>query len=232
MSQLSVRFGLNVALILAMGVAFLGCAKDDVEEARKRMAREAAGKPPTDNAPAPGAADPNPHAGMPAAGAVPTATDVPTDGAPVPLKQTGLGSGVELKRELAKLANPQQAAQFETAFRLTFTSDMQKRDYRQAQQILDTLLQAQPRFAPAYRTLAYAEFNMNPTDPSVSMQHYEKAVELDPNYGEAHYAIAFMCAATGEKEKGVGHYKRAMELGVVDERSIGTRFYADELTPH
>ena len=41
-----------------------------------------------------------------------------------------------------------------------------------------------------------------------------------------------MCAATGELDKGIGHYKKAMALGVQDERNIGTRFYADHLMPH
>jgi tetratricopeptide (TPR) repeat protein len=214
MMHSSLRRGLHAALVCSLGAGLASCAKDDVEEARKRMGREAATPPPASTAPAPGA---SPHGGMPPGGAPPMATNVPTDGALVPLKQSGLGSAVELKRELAKLGNEQQAAQFETAFRLTFTADPQKRDYRQAQQILEPLLQAQPRFAPAYRTLAYAEFNMNPTDPGLSLQHYEKAVELDPNYGEAHYAIAFMCAATGELDKGIGHYKKAMALGVQDE---------------
>jgi Tfp pilus assembly protein PilF len=70
---------------------------------------------------------------------------------------------------------------------------------------------------------------MNPMEPTTSIGEYEKAVELDPSYGEAHYAIAFMCAATGERQKGVDHYRKAIALGIADERNIGQRFYSDLL---
>jgi hypothetical protein len=93
------------------------------------------------------------------------------------------------------------------------------------------VLAASPNFAPAYRTLAYVEFNLDPSNAELPLEHYGKAVELAPEYGEAHYAIAFMCAATGDRGRGVEHYKRAMALGVPDERGIGQRFYADLLKP-
>jgi tetratricopeptide (TPR) repeat protein len=210
-----------------------GCSKDDVDAAREKMAREKS-TPTPDQAPA------SPHGSMGDAGSAPGApmagapnmgSNGPNDGNAVPLKLTGLGSAAELNREMAKLTDKVQAAHFESAFRLTFSSDMSKRDYQQAEELVQALIAAQPRFAPAYRTLAYAEFNLNPSETAVSMQHYEKAVELEPEYGEAHYAIAFMCAATGEREKGVEHYKKAMALGVVDERNIGERFYKDLLQP-
>ena len=32
---------------------------------------------------------------------------------------------------------------------------------------------SQPKFAPAYRTLGYAEFNLNPAEPTASIGDYE-----------------------------------------------------------
>ena len=169
----------------------------------------------------------NPHEGTTAAPRV--GSSGPTDGAEIPLKLTGLGSAAELKREAAKLQDARAAAHFEQAYRLTFTSDPTKRDYHTAEQLLASVVETHPNFAPAYRTLGYAKFNLNPMDPSASLQDYEKAAQLDPSYGEAHYAIAFMCAATGDREKGVDHYRKAMALGVEDERNIGKQFYEDLL---
>ncbi len=172
--------------------------------------------------------DAAPQAGRPGAGAA----SVPTDGHAVPLKQTGLGSASELQRELRKLSNATAAATFETAFRQTFTTDKSQRDYATARIALADFIMANPTFAPAYRTLAYAEFNLNPADPAASLAEYDKAVALEPEYGEAHYAIAFMCAATGEREKGAAHFRKAMQLGVPDERNIGANFYADVIQTH
>jgi hypothetical protein len=53
---------------------------------------------------------------------------------------------------------------------------------------------------------------------------YERAVELDPDYGEAHYALAFMLGPT-DRERGAVHFARAMELGIDDERNLRERFF-------
>lgn len=156
-------------------------------------------------------------------------SNAPTDGNAIPLKQSGVGGATELQREKAALPDAAGANDFERAFRLTFTTDRTQRDYSTARELLLALIQKQPRFAGAYRTLGYAEFSLNPGDVGLALQHYNKAVELHPNYGEAHYAIAFMHAATENRQEGLQHYRKAMELGVADERHIGERFYGDLL---
>jgi hypothetical protein len=53
---------------------------------------------------------------------------------------------------------------------------------------------------------------------------YRKAVALDPDYGEAHYALSFMLTQFDMAE-GRTHFERAMALGVPDERDLGGKFY-------
>jgi hypothetical protein len=220
-SAIRPRFaGLSGAVV---ALALLGgCGKDGGEEARQRGAEHGA-----DAGATPPGSTPSPHGGSP-----PAAGTVATDGNTLPLKQTGVGSAAELQRELPKLADAAAATTFERAFRLTFSADPARRDYSAARTLLDDFVIAHPHFAPAYRTLAYVEFNLSPTDTQRPLEYYGKAVNLEPDYGEAHYAIAFMCAATGDRTKGVEHYRKAMALGVPDERNIGERFYADLLTPN
>lgn len=215
--------GAFAAIVLAFAV--VGCGKDDAEEQRQRMAASedphhggATAMPPSSS----------PHAGAPMGMNAPAGPD---DGQPVPLKQTGIGSAAELQRELPHLGDAEAAAKFDSAFRLTFSSDPTKRDFVIARRMLNEILAKHSNFAPAYRALAYAQFNIDPSDTRTALENYDKAVELAPAYGEAHYAIAFMCAATGDRTKGVQHYNKAMALGVPDERGIGQRFYADLLAP-
>jgi hypothetical protein len=239
----------GAALVAGQACLYAGCAKDDVEEARKKMSAQGGAQAPGAGQEAGGdmahggGSAPGEPTGMPPGhppmggggmgggmGRGPMmGSSGPTDGNAVPLKLTGLGSAAELQRELAKLTDKQAAAHFEQAFRLTFCSDATKRDYAGAASLLEPLLATHPKFAPAYRTRGYARFNLNPTQPGESIADYEKAVQLDPKYGEAHYAIAFMCAATGERDKGVEAYRKSMALGVADERNIGESFYSDLL---
>jgi tetratricopeptide (TPR) repeat protein len=218
----------NGFLAVAVIAALAGCAKKDADQAKPPTVSEGSGALPPGHPPvmnSPGAGAMGAHPGM-------AGLDVATDGNAIPLKKTGLGSANELQRELKKLPNAAAAATFETAFRQTFTTEKALRDYATARTALAAFITANPKFAPAYRTLAYADFNLNPADPAASLAEYDKAVALDPEYGEAHYAIAFMCAATGERDKGIAHFRAAMKLGVQDERNIGPNFYSDMMQAH
>jgi Tfp pilus assembly protein PilF len=79
-----------------------------------------------------------------------------------------------------------------------------------------------PGFAPGYRVLGYAYLNTG--KQSQALNAYRKAVDIDPNYGEAHYALAFMYAM-GDLAAGTEHFRKAMDLGIPDERDLGSRFY-------
>jgi tetratricopeptide (TPR) repeat protein len=152
-------------------------------------------------------------------------SSAPTDDNALPLKLEGLNSLVELKEGMTATDNTEARAAFETGYRKTFTADADKRDYAGAAQDLNHAIELDPNYAEAYRALGYAKFNMG-FNVDGALQDYMKAVEIKPDYGEAHYALAFMYAM-GDRTKGAEHYKKAMELGVPDERDLGSRFYAE-----
>lgn len=189
------------------------------------------GQPPAAGQPADPHAGADPHSGLdPHAGmGMGMQTPGPTDGEAVPLKLTGVGSAAELQREKAKLTDEAARLDFERAFRLTFTTERSLRDYARAHDLLQPILQAHSDFPGAHRTLGYVVFSLDPTRMDDALRHYNRAVELEPDYGEAHYAIAFMHAAREDRSEGLQHYKKAMELGVPDERNIGENFYGDLL---
>jgi hypothetical protein len=154
--------------------------------------------------------------------AAPAPTESETEGS-FPLKLTGIGSKAELDRALAKIDDPAVKAQFEHGFRGCFTNDRSARAYADAVPAMESVLARMPDFAPAYRVLAYATFNLD-FDMVGSTRYYEKAVAADPTYGEAHYALSFMLTQS-DLERGRQHFERAMELGVPDERDLAGQFY-------
>jgi tetratricopeptide (TPR) repeat protein len=199
--------------VLLLGVVCLGagCGGGKLSD-DKAEGELPAGHPPLDG---------SGRAGGPMAGAL--GDDGPTDDHPLPLKLTGLNSLEELERALAATDVEEARGPFEAGYRMTFTADPAKRNYPGAVRELEQVLVLDPDYAEAYRALGYAKFNMG-FDVNAAMENYTKAVELDPEYGEAHYALAFLYAM-GDRGKGQGHFEKAMELGVPDERNLGPRFY-------
>jgi hypothetical protein len=145
------------------------------------------------------------------------------------LKAKGPGSVAELERVQKAFSSPKDKERFAKAFTLVFARDRSARDPRAAKQILKDLLQAHPKVAALYRVLGYAHVD-DGFDAEKAIQMYKTAVELDPEYGEAHYALAFMFGMK-DPSKGKAHFRKAMELGVPDGRSIGHRFYPAEDAP-
>lgn len=166
----------------------------------------------------PSGSHPGPGSSSPSAVAVEIET-----GVPIPLKMTGIGSKQELDHALAGLDDPQARARFEEGFRLCFSNDRSLRRFVDAVPAMEEVLAKKPGFAPAYRVLAYAHFNIN-FDMEKATDYYEKAVATDPNYGEAHYALAFMLTQSDTSRARV-HFDRAMALGVPDERNLKEQFF-------
>ena len=131
----------------------------------------------------------------------------------------------ELARALAKLDDAGAREQFETAFRLTFATSRDARDYRRAGATFEQIIVEHPDLAEAYRGQAYAVFNTTMSVPE-TIALYERAIELDPDYGEAHYALSFMLG-NSDPERGAVHFNRAMALGIPDGRNLRERFFKD-----
>jgi hypothetical protein len=178
----------------------------------------------------------DPHAGMtmpggadPHAGMTMTKPGVPNPHAPQgppgsrALKPQGIGSEAEMAKALAKLPDPALKARFEEGFRACFTSMQVERDYMLAEKAANEVLGKVPGFAPAYRVLAYAKLN-NGFDMEGSTELYRKAIAADPEYGEAHYGLAFMLTQM-DPVAGRRHLEKAMQLGIPDERDLRSRFY-------
>ena len=140
------------------------------------------------------------------------------DDHPVPLKKKGLGSADELAGALKRIEGNEQKKQFETGFRLTFSADRSKRDIEGARKAFHEVLKAQPGAAEAYRGLAYVAlsdgFNMKECE-----KHYLRALELKPDYGVVHYALAFFYLGS-DQSKGSEHLKKALELKIPDEQGL------------
>ena len=146
----------------------------------------------------------------------------PTDADALPLKRTGLSSAAEMARDRARLDTPALQESYERAFRLAFATKMALRDYPESARLIATVVAERPEYAPAYRVLGYAKFNMDRGTDALAA--YQRAIALDPNYGEAHYALAFLLAM-GDRAVGREHFRKAMDLGIPDERNLGGQFY-------
>jgi hypothetical protein len=148
-----------------------------------------------------------------------------------PLVMKGPRSVAELNDRLAKEADESVRKRLAKAFRLTFTTagDRQKRrtDALAAGQLL-TGLDTGSAGATAQRIMAYVAIRGG-LGFKKSQGHYAKSVELDPNYGAAHYGLAFSLLfppVTAEtRARGRQHFDRAMALGVEDSNKIRRHFY-------
>jgi len=142
-----------------------------------------------------------------------------------PLPLEGAGSIAELRTRLAKIKDTSKHAVLEDAFRKVFTIDRGNRDNPGAEATL-TPLAKDPDAAVAAlaeRTLGLVRVNSG-FDQEGAKARYARAIELDPEYGEAHYAMAFMLAM-GDRTQGKVHFDKAMSLGVPDNRGLREQFY-------
>jgi len=192
--------------ILALALA--GCGGKVSESKQDEAAQLPEGHPPVSGEVAPGSR---------------LGSDGPTDDHALPLKESGLNSREELDRALAATDNTEARAAMESGYRKTFTANSELRDYPGAIEDLTRAIELDPNYAEAHRALGYARFNLG-FNVDAADSEYQKAVELKPDYGEAHYALAFLYAMS-DLDRGAEHYKKAMALGVEDERNLGERFY-------
>jgi hypothetical protein len=146
---------------------------------------------------------------------------------PMPLALEGAGSVAELKARLAKVKDETKHAAFDEAFRKVFTVARPSRDNKRAEELVTPLAaDTDPMVASlAYRILGYVRINSG-FDSAGAQANYEKAIALDADYGEAHYALSFVLAIS-DLAKGKTHFEKAMSLGVKDTRGLRGQFYKD-----
>lgn len=174
------------------------------------------GHPPLDTAP-PGNDRPSSVAGP----AVPSELN-----AELPLPLEGSGGLSELKARQGTLPEALRAP-FEEAFRLVFTLERQKRDAARAGTLVATLLASPDPMAQAvgHRVAGYLAINRN-FDSVTALAEYRAALNADPDYGEAHYALAFTLAIS-DLTAGKAHFDKATALGVADTRNLRGQFYSE-----
>ncbi len=187
---------------------------DAIHAAYRKTGAHAGGQLPSGHPPVPSARAPHaPSAPKAAAGET---------GVPLPLPLEGPGSADELSRRLKNIPDAKAKAAVEQAFRLTFTLQRQERNPPQAAKLLAPLVEDAVAGATAHRILGYVAVSQG-FDFDGALRHYGEAVKRDADYGEAHYALAFM-HVRGDKAVGRAHFDRAKALGVPDTRGI-ERFY-------
>ena len=154
------------------------------------------------------------------------------EGIELPLPLKGPGSADELQTRLKRLPQGDDGAdvrkRVEEAFRLTFTGDRSRRNVKKAAELLSPISTKSEAAATSERILGYVAVSSG-FDVPRAFKHYGRAVELEPDYGEAHYALAFMHAMK-DRTTGKTHYDRALGLGVPDTRGL-SRFYGQPGKP-
>ena len=139
-----------------------------------------------------------------------------------PLPLTGPGSAAELAGRLKRAPEGPQGddtrRDLEELYRASFTVDRAKRDHGRARTIAAKLADAPGTAAAAERVRGFLAVSTN-FDTKTARVHYEKAIALEPTFGEAHYALAFLCALN-DRETGAKHYRSAVAAGVEDTMSL------------
>jgi tetratricopeptide (TPR) repeat protein len=119
--------------------------------------------------------------------------------------------------------NEEVQATLAIAFFSLFAKDKGQRNPQQSKKNLDSVLEKEPLNPMAWRLLGYFHIS-NGFQLTEAVQCYQKAIEIQPNYGDAHYALSF-ALTTNNLELGETHFRRALELGITDERGLAEKYY-------
>jgi tetratricopeptide (TPR) repeat protein len=93
---------------------------------------------------------------------------------------------------------------------LGFLTWQQCKMYRDSDTLWQTTIATNPQSWMAYNNIAISLLQKGKTDEAIA--HYNKALELDPNYGEGHYNLANALLRLGRTEDAVSHYEKALEI--------------------
>ena len=109
---------------------------------------------------------------------------------------------------------------------------MLKREYEaQAQIEVNQALALDPDIPEAHFLLGEIDIFRGRLDEAI--RSYRRALEIAPDLSGAHYGLAFLYGSEGKMmgvaaklESGRLHFKRALELGVEDERHLRDQYYS------
>lgn len=93
---------------------------------------------------------------------------------------------------------------------LGFLTWQQCKMYRDSDTLWQATIATNPQSWMAYNNIAISLLQKGKTDEAIA--HYNKALELDPNYGEGHYNLANALLRLGRTEEAVTHYEKALEI--------------------
>jgi tetratricopeptide (TPR) repeat protein len=93
---------------------------------------------------------------------------------------------------------------------LGFLTWQQCKMYLDSDTLWWTTIAKNPKSWMAYNNIAISLLQKGKTDEAIA--HYNKALELDPNYGEGHYNLANALLRLGRTDEAVAHYEKALEI--------------------
>ena len=93
---------------------------------------------------------------------------------------------------------------------LGFLTWQQCKMYFDSDTLWQTTIATNPQSWMAYNNISISLLQKGKTDEAIA--HYNKALELDPNYGEGHYNLANALLRVGRTEEAIIHYEKALEI--------------------
>ncbi|HKP92578.1 MAG TPA: tetratricopeptide repeat protein, partial [Chthoniobacterales bacterium] len=93
----------------------------------------------------------------------------------------------------------------------------QCRIYSDAKTLWQETLLRNPASWMAHANLGVILFQQGKVEEGI--EHYRKALELDPTYGEAHYDLANALVRLGRTEEAITHYEKAIDLSPLNARA-------------
>lgn len=88
-------------------------------------------------------------------------------------------------------------------------------DMRRAERSLRRALRANPDFAPAHNNLAFVLRKQGEAQFAEALQHYKRALELEPEMAEAFMYRGVLYVAMGQIEKALADHARLLDLSPV-----------------
>ena len=82
--------------------------------------------------------------------------------------------------------------------------------YSDSDALWSATIATNPRSWMAYNNIAINLLQKGKTDEAIA--HYNKALELDPDYGEGHYNLANALLRVGRTDEAIAHYEKALEI--------------------